>query len=188
MIFFKDLEIRYVREIESRTEKKATLYLIMLVFTLVVFGYFGIVRGVVSLREKNRMIGEFDQIISNLNANLEKVSMLEPILQSEKVRVLHKSITTDPEHQNFMEEFVKVSSGNGYIVEKMDFNKTSGHENKIIAEASLRGSIDTAGDLLENFHQLERLVSVEKITITPISNRPNEYLLRISMYIYYVEK
>lgn len=156
----------YVREFETHPRKKMVLFFVLFVFNLILVGFFGIIRGYGSIREKQALKRQYKEVSLNLAKNIKKADALEPFVTDNKaVDYVNYAIPSEPETQIFLEEFVQVASKSGFVVDSFKASRVTG-ENELEISIKLHGDGARIVDLVESSERMKRLTSVSRIDVT----------------------
>ncbi len=160
------LRSSYRREGASHPNRKLKLFLIIFLFNIIVFGYFGVFRGVTSIVRKRELIEQYVEMNRNLEANFATVQLLEPFVKGGKgAFFVHDAITDEPQTVEYLEELVKQTGRQGFILEKFSVKRELLSEGEIEIRVSFLGNENRSFDLLNAIESFDRLTKVETVSI-----------------------
>lgn len=166
MITTDDFQNYYTREVGTRPGRKFAVFLILFVFNLIFFGFFGVVKGVISISQKNQLIDQYEGVTDDLEGNLDRALILEPYLSdNEAVDFLNTAITGKPETEDYLVDFLNAIFETGLTVESFTVDRSFGDGNDIPIRIALLGDVDRLPDLINIMEGMERLTVVENISI-----------------------
>lgn len=184
---FSKLQSVYSREIGTRPKKKAMLYFLIFVANFILFGFFGVYRGYISYDKKRALLNEYYEILTNLEKNIEQINVLEPYLaDNEAIDFINKAVPLGPRSQDYLEEFVKVTSKNGYTVVRfvvVDYK----NGDTVSIEVNLLGDHSKSAKLIEDLEALTRLTTISWVKLTEERFSGEEEVL-LTIGINYVDK
>jgi len=174
-----NLDMRYKRKIELYPDKHIKFFTFLTIIALVVFGIFGLRPTIVSLIQKNKYKADLIRVKNGLENKtnwLDKegrsYESVKPYLQNVQAAVPDK-----PDLQNYLSEFVKVSSENGFIVK--NFVQNQKLEGEILLNIDLTGSESGFYGLIKDIQSLNRITYIQNAELYNDSESSVKLLLKI---------
>lgn len=174
-----NLDTGYKRKIELYPDKHIKFFTFLTVIALVVFGIFGLRPTIVSLTQKNkyktdliRVKNELKSKINWLDKEGKSYESVKPYLQN-----IQTAVPDKPDLQNYLSEFVKVSSENGFIVN--NFAQNQKLEGEILLNIDLTGTESGFYDLIKSIQSLNRITYIQNAELYNDGESSVKLLLKI---------
>jgi len=174
-----DLDSRYKRKIELYPDKHIKFFTFLTIIVLVIFGIFGVRPTIVSLIQKNkykngliRVKNGLENKTNWLNKETENYEAIKPYLQNLQSAILNK-----PDLQNYLAEFVKVASKNGFIVKR--FSQSQGSKEEIVLNVDMTGYQTGFYSLIKDIQNLNRITYIQSAELYNDSESGVKLLLKI---------
>jgi Tfp pilus assembly protein PilO len=176
------------RELASKPENQALAFAVLFVLNLIIFGYFGVYKGVKSYRQKSSQLSEYTTAIENLEMNKKVLVDFEPYIQNNPgVEAISKAVPVDPTNSEFLREFSSTFVTNGFALERVTVNPVAGAD-KIKITSEDQGTISEFADLIQDLESMERFISIKGVRVKPVRSQETvNYLFDIEAEMYYVK-
>lgn len=173
------------RELISKPENQSMLFVFLLLFNLVFVGYFGIFRGYKNYLAKKELIAEFEQLNTQLEANIENIKNFTPYTSTNKgVEAINDAIPIAADNSQFLKDITRVYSRNGFILESLQIADATKNFAQTGSVTSV-GLFEDIPDLIQDIEAMDRLTKVQTVVVSPETSTDSnrmKFLLTFDIY------
>lgn len=181
------IEAYVQREFASKAIRLSQAYFIITLFNLVVFGYFGLYRGIKLYNEKRNFLELLDSTETNMIKNIETIDIARPyVTDNAGVKRINNAIPDYNSDSEYLRQLVDAFSSSNFGLTRF-VSSPGNNSSEIFVNLNGTGSERGLSLLLDSLQTLPRFTRITDIQIQASSTSPGMVNVRINAKIYVLE-